>query len=407
MIGVVALVLVSLLGGPSPDVPRSIVIATSRGENVVPVSTERGHPALAAPQLAVLLPITTESEADPGWVRVRLAGQQFRFLLDAPVFTHLTRIVPLAGGAYIARDTVFVPLQWLATWVPRVFTEAYRWDPLAARFEEAGLTPVMARVSEQGRPPDHQAAPEAARRLGLRFSHRVVVDAGHGGKDPGNPGRYLPRGMKEKHVTLGIALDLQETLESRGVEVIMTRTGDTYPDVYERAPMCREDCDLFVSVHVNSLGGGKSAERVRGVETYFFDQAQTADAERVAAMENEFLRYESDVAVEEDDALGFILKDLQRNEYLRESAQLAEIVQERAGSVHPGGGRKVAQARFIVLRVARRPAILVEVGYATNPQDGRYLASPAGQRELAIAIADGVIDYLLRYETKTALPASR
>jgi N-acetylmuramoyl-L-alanine amidase len=406
MIGIVALVLVSLLGGPS-DVPRSIVIATSRGENVVPLSTERGHPALAAPQLSALLPITAEPESDPSWLRVRLAGHQFRFLLDAPVFTHLTRIVPLAGGAYIVRDTVFIPLQWLATYVPKVFSEAYRYDPLAGRFEEAGLTPVMARVSGEGTPPDRQPAPEAARRLGLRFSHRVVVDAGHGGKDPGNPGRYLPRGMKEKHVTLGIALDLQEMLQSRGIEVIMTRTGDTYPDVYERAPMCREDCDLFVSIHVNSLGGGRSAERVRGVETYFFDQAQTADAERVASMENEFLRYESDVAVEEDDALGFILKDLQRNEYLRESAQLAELVQERAGSVHPGGGRKVAQARFIVLRVARRPAILVEVGYATNPQDGRYLASPAGQRELATAIADGVIDYLLRYETKTAIPASR
>lgn len=406
MIGALVLLVASLLGGPR-EVPRSIVIATSRGENVVPVSTERGHAALAAPQLAALLPITAETEADPGWLRIRLAGQQFRFLRDAPVFTHLTRIIHLAGGAYVARDTVFIPLQWLTTYVPKVFSEAYRYDPLAGRFEEAGLTPVMARVSAEGRPPQNEPAPEAARRLGLRYAHRVVVDAGHGGKDPGNPGRYLPRGMKEKHVTLGIALDLQETLEGYGIEVIMTRTGDTYPDVYERAPMCREDCDLFVSVHVNSLGGGKSAERVRGVETYFFDQAQTADAERVAAMENEFLRYESDVEVDEDDALGFILKDLQRNEYLRESAQLAEIVQERAGEVHPGGGRKVAQARFIVLRVARRPAILVEVGYATNPRDGQYLASPAGQREVAIAIADGVIEYLLRYEAKTSLPASR
>lgn len=387
------------LAGPPSVAPATVVVATSRGELAIPVAVDHGHPALPAPALAELLPVSSRHAAD--WAVVFFAEQAFRFPIGVPAFVYHNRLTPLAGGAYVQHDTLYVPLQWLAQHVPRIFHEAYRWDPLAARFEEAHMVPV---VTDVGRPADRATTteltadvPEAATRLGLRRRHKVVVDAGHGGRQPGSPGRYLPRGVKEKHITVSIAKMLQTELERRGIDVIMTRTDDSFVPLLERAPMCRADCDLFVSIHVNSV---RNRRDIRGLETYFFEEARTADAARVAAVENEDLRYEAEAARGDDDPLAFIMKDLQRNEYLRESALLADLVHNRATQIHPGGSRRVAQANFAVLRVARRPAVLVETGYGTNPNDARFLASEQGQRKLARAIAEGIVEYLLRYEGK-------
>jgi N-acetylmuramoyl-L-alanine amidase len=117
-------------------------------------------------------------------------------------------------------------------------------------------------------------------------------------------------------------------------------------------------------------------------------------------MENEALRYDTGYDASRDNRFAFILKDLQTNEYLRESAALAEAVQQRGSRVHPGGNRGVSQARFIVLSTAMRPAILVETGFSTNPADARFLNSAEGQRRLAQAIADGIVEYLVQYERK-------
>ena len=120
-------------------------------------------------------------------------------------------------------------------------------------------------------------------------------------------------------------------------------------------------------------------------------------------MENDAVRFEAspDAAVPIG-GLDFILKDLQLNEHLRESARVAELVQKGLGSVHTGENRGVKQAGFMVLTTARRPAILVEMGYSTNPQDGRLLTTRNSQRAMAAAIADAVVAYLLEYERKTA-----
>jgi N-acetylmuramoyl-L-alanine amidase len=99
--------------------------------------------------------------------------------------------------------------------------------------------------------------------------------------------------------------------------------------------------------------------------------------------------------------LDFILKDLQLNEHLRESARAAELVQKQLRGVHTGEDRGVKQAGFMVLTTARRPAILVEMGYSTNPQDGRLLTSRPSQRRMAAAIADAIVEYLRDYERKT------
>jgi N-acetylmuramoyl-L-alanine amidase len=230
----------------------------------------------------------------------------------------------------------------------------------------------------------------------------VTVDAGHGGVDPGNPGMFFPRGLREKDVTLQVALLLRDELRRRGVGVRMTRTTDTLIALGDRGSYCSEKCDLFVSLHVNSLPRRKDFTDTRGFETYFLAEAKTEDAARVARMENDAVRFEG--ASEEAEPIGgidFIVKDLQLNEHLRESARLAELVQADLGEVHTGPDLGVKQAGFMVLTTARRPAILVEMGYSTNRQDSRFLTSPAGQRKIAGSIADAIVQYLLEYERKT------
>ncbi len=399
----VSLALAALLGlwggPPTSSAPASIVVATARGEATVPVSVEREHPTVAVPLLGRVLPVNGAVDGD--WAVVAFAEQPFRFLLDGAVLVYQGRLVPLVGGAYVARDTIFVPLQWLTGVIPQIFPEGYRYDPYAGRFEEARLTPVLAAPVSQ--PTARYSTPRpgsAAARSGFRMTHKVVVDPGHGGADPGNPGRYLPRSVKEKHITLAIATRLRDALERRGIEVVLTRTADATIKLANRAPMCTHECDLFVSIHVNSLNPRPGYENVSGLQTYFLNEARTAEAQRVAQMENDALRYEPEEALADDDPLAFIYKDLHTNEYLRESASLADLVQEAGARVHPGRNRGVSQAPFTVLSAARRPAILVETGFATNRKDAAFLSSATGQQQLAEALAAGIEAYLHRYEDK-------
>lgn len=399
------------MGSPSdPPTPASIVVATTRGQVEVPVAMERGHPALSVPRLSQLLPVTAEVIDE--WAVVSFAEQPFRFLLGASLFVFQGRVVPLVGGAYVARDTLHVPLQWLTEYLPRVFSEGYRYDPYAGRFEEARLTRVATATPEARLTPvppvvaqprlSYRSPPagSAAARNGFRMLHTVVVDPGHGGTDPGNPGRYLPRGVQEKHITLALAKELRDELNRRGVEAVMTRSGDTLIDLRDRARMCRDDCSAFVSIHINSLNPTPGYENISGLETYFLSAARTAEAARVAAMENEAVSYETERVLEEDDQLAFIVKDLHRNEYLRESAQLAEMIQESGARAHPGRNRGVSQAMFTVLSHADRPAVLIETGFATNRGDAQFLTSASQRQKFAQAVAEGIISYLRRYEEK-------
>ncbi|MEX0691965.1 MAG: N-acetylmuramoyl-L-alanine amidase [Gemmatimonadales bacterium] len=406
------LLIVAALAAEGPRTPQAVIVATARGERTISVAMHRGYPALPTAPLAQWLPLTATLRA--GWAEVTFGGRPFRFLLDAPVAIEAGAVVPLAGGAYQVSDTLFVPLQFLAEMIPARFSEGYRWDPLAARFEERGLTPVVRVPVAQPAPPARTSAPPVAQparrapnRWGLRQDHHVMLDPGHGGTDGGNPGRFFPVGVTEKHVTLAIARRAAGILRERGLRVSLTRTTDTLIGLFDRAPMCRADCSLFVSIHVDALAPRRGYEAANGPHTYFLGEALTADAARVAALENEALRYETGTIIPDDDPLWFIIRDLQTNEFLRESALLANLVQSKAAAVHPGRNRGVQQARLAVLRTATRPAILVETGFATNRADARYLASTEGQQQLALAIADGVIEYLRRYEDKTDVGIAR
>ena len=372
--------------------PLAVVIRSARGEASIPVQLDAGAgPVVPAPALLTALGGTSSRAAE--WADVTIGPRTFRFLLGAPLYALDGKIRPLAGAASIRRDTLLLPFQFLSEVLPGVLAARFRYDTRAARLTDNA--PVAAAPVPAPRDPDRLPN-------GLKKGHVVTIDAGHGGVDPGNPGLYFPRGVREKHVTLDLALLLREELRDRGVRVIMTRARDTLIDLYQRGSYCTEECDLFLSLHVNSLNRRPGFSRVRGFETYFLAEAKTEDAARVARMENEAVRFDRPGGQSAElDGLGFLIKDLQLNEHLRESARAAELVQSYLQEAHTGPDLGVKQAGLVVLTTARRPSILVEVGFSTNPEDAKLISTRSTQKNIAASLADAVVAYLLEYERKT------
>ncbi len=236
-----------------------------------------------------------------------------------------------------------------------------------------------------------------------RRPRSVVIDAGHGGPDNGMSG-VAAGGSRvyEKHITLAVALKVAEALRAQGVTVYMTRTRDTLIALSDRGRIAnRQQADLFISVHVNAANPRwRDPSAARGFETYFLAEAKTEDESRVERMENEAVKFETGANAPRGDPLSFIINDMAQNEHLRESSDLAREVQGRLKSMHPGTDRGVKQANFAVLRGSFMPAILVEVGFGTNPQEASYLTTGTRQAELARAISDATLEYLGRYERR-------
>jgi N-acetylmuramoyl-L-alanine amidase len=233
--------------------------------------------------------------------------------------------------------------------------------------------------------------------------YTVVVDAGHGGVDRGMTG--VTPGMSrifEKDITLQVARRVATRLEAAGVTVVMTRDADTLIALSDRGRIAnKQNGDLFISIHVNAANPHwKEPAAARGFETYFLAEAKTEDERRVAAMENEAGQYDGDTDRPKDDALGFMLSDMLQNEHLRESSNLADIIQGRLASAHPGPSRGVKQAGFMVLVKAFMPAVLVEIGFGTNRSEAGWISSNSGQSQIADAITRGTLDYLARYERR-------
>lgn len=258
-------------------------------------------------------------------------------------------------------------------------------------------------------PGDSAAAKRATGRQGVPVAaaprrRRIVIDAGHGGVDPGMHGPIGGRPtIFEKDITLAVSRRLARELEGRGIDVVMTRTADTLIALGDRGKIANQNKgDLFISIHVNAANAHwKDPGGARGFETYFLAEEKTEDERRVARMENEVVKFETNAeSAPKNDPLSFMLNDLAQNEHLRESSDLAATIQSKLRGVHPGPSRGVKQAGFMVLVRAFMPAVLVEIGFGTNPAEAAYLAGAEGQARIADAVADGAMEYLAKYERR-------
>ncbi|MFQ5736437.1 MAG: N-acetylmuramoyl-L-alanine amidase [Thermodesulfobacteriota bacterium] len=214
----------------------------------------------------------------------------------------------------------------------------------------------------------------------------VVIDPGHGGEDSGAVGSG---GTAEKDVTLSLAKKLASKLKKRlGLRVLLTRETDVFVPLEERTAFAnRHKADIFISIHVNAA----SNRRANGVETYFLSfETSDEDARRVAAFENRVARAAGGDLGEGTDDLKFILFDLVNTEAHHESSRLAEFVHTSLLKLTRKENRGVKQAPFTVLAGATMPAILVEVGFISNPAEERWLSLGKDQSRIADSIADGV-----------------
>jgi N-acetylmuramoyl-L-alanine amidase len=232
-----------------------------------------------------------------------------------------------------------------------------------------------------------------ARQLGLGIS-RVVIDAGHGGHDPGAIGK----GVTEAELVLDVALRLETLLQNAGVEVVLTRRTDEFLQLQERTAIAnREGADLFLSIHANASANGQA----RGIETYFLNFANTMSASAVAARENA-------ASGQAMGALPDIVKSIALNNKLDESRDFATQVQkamlERLRPANRGvKDLGVKQAPFVVLIGAAMPSVLAEISFVTNAQEARLLKSGPYRQRIADALFAAIRKYQGSLRTATAV----
>ncbi|HUF27812.1 MAG TPA: N-acetylmuramoyl-L-alanine amidase [Gemmatimonadaceae bacterium] len=405
----IAALLLALQVAAAP--PPLHVRTTERTVQVAVVVTETG-PAVRADLLAAALGGTL-SEAPSGWSRFVVRGLTLEVSAGLPFARAGGEIHPLGGAPSYHGGHLLVPAQLATELIPRL-SATLAFDPASRQLASVAATsgapasassaspasPHSARPSSAGSAPPASATsapPTAAAKRRV-----VVVDAGHGGRDRGTTGRVGRAVVHEKDIALAVALALRDSLRRRGVQVVLTRDDDTFVPLNDRGRMANQhQGDLFLSIHVNAANpAARNREHVRGFETYFLAEARTEDAKRVEEMENESVRFETGADAPRDDPLSFIILDMAQNEHLRESSDLAEVVQRSLGQLHPGPDRGVKQAGFRVLMGAFMPAVLIEIGFASNAADVAFMTSAQRQRQIAGAIASATMEYLQHYERR-------
>lgn len=221
----------------------------------------------------------------------------------------------------------------------------------------------------------------------------VVIDPGHGGKDPGAIGY---RGTKEKDVNLSIALKLGNLIKQnlKDVKVEFTRDNDTFVELYRRGQIANEKKgDFFISIHANSTP--RKPGDLSGAEIYLLRPGKTEDAIRIAEFENSVIRYEEDYEqrYKKMSEETHILTAITQTANVKHSEKFAEFLNDKFEKKLSIDNRGVKQAGFYVLVGASMPSVLIETGYLNNPEDERYLTSKEGQEEMANAIFLALLDY--------------
>ena len=238
---------------------------------------------------------------------------------------------------------------------------------------------------------------ESARSNGSRFNV-VVIDAGHGGKDPGTIGGRI----REKDVVLDVALKVGQYIEENipELKVVYTRTDDRFIELEERGRIAnRHDGDLFISIHANAFDHRNIARKqsVHGAEVYFLGMTRSESALEVMKRENSVIELESGQTqqlTEED----LLIYELMNAGNMSTSQRIAEMIEQQFRERAQRKSRGVKQAGFQVLYEASMPGVLIELGFLSNPNEANYLTSEYGQSIVASAIFRSIRDFKLDYD---------
>jgi N-acetylmuramoyl-L-alanine amidase len=331
------------------------------GASAIAGITSQGSPAFP---LAALEALGARVTTTPLGARALLLGDTIEFQAGSPFFRAGGRLYQLAFPTALAGGELHVPEQFFLQWLPQRHAGEIRYADGALR---------------------SSAAPARSVPRGPPQKRLVVLDPGHGGRDPGKIG---PNGLAEKEAVLEIAKRLATVLRERGYEVQLTRTRDTLIALADRPRLANRwkgdrPVALFVSIHANSAPGG-----AQGFETFFLSEARTEDERRVAEMENAAAAYEEEKPA--GDEFEHLLNSLRNDFYVRASSDLAGVIQDRFATFHPGPNRGVKRAGFRVLVGAIMPAVLVEVAFLSHRGEAELLRTDRFQGQVARGLADAV-----------------
>ena len=229
----------------------------------------------------------------------------------------------------------------------------------------------------------------------------VVIDAGHGGHDPGAVGKI----SKEKNINLNVALKLGNMIKKNcdDVKVIFTRTKDVFIPLNRRAEIANNaKADLFISIHTNALANNRTA---KGASTWTLGLAKSDANLAVAQRENSVILYESDyktryAGFNPNSAESYIIFEFMQDKYMEQSVHLASLIQKQFRHTCKRVDRGVHQAGFLVLKASAMPSILVELGFISTPKEERYLNSEEGTGTLAKGIYRAFLTYKKEHEIR-------
>jgi N-acetylmuramoyl-L-alanine amidase len=300
-----------------------------------------------------------------------------------------------------------VPDEWDGSlWValsnlPDLFASALRTDAVRSTIVLPVLRnlPPPAAPAPAPAPAPKSEAPDTSRPRENRWSLKtVIIDPGHGGKDPGAVGLLK---QKEKTITLDVARRLAALLIGQGIKYELTRDADEFVSLKRRTQFANQQKgDLFLSIHCNS----NRDPTVQGASTYFLKPARTQRAIEAATRENSVVQLEDSAGVYQDlTQENFILMTMATSQYMKDSEAWAAFATQETIKASGLESRGVDQAGFYVLIGASMPAILVECGYISNPEDVRVLSSERGRQK----IAEGLLQSILSVKQELEAAASR
>ena len=242
----------------------------------------------------------------------------------------------------------------------------------------------------------------------------VVIDAGHGGHDPGAIGKI----SKEKNINLNVALKVGNLIKNNcdDVKVIYTRSKDVFIPLDRRAEIANNaKADLFISIHTNALANNRTA---KGASTWTLGLAKSDANLEVAKRENSVILYESDyqtryAGFNPNSAESYIIFEFMQDKYMEQSVHLASLMQKQFRQTCRRADRGVHQAGFLVLKASAMPSILIELGFISTPEEERYLNSEEGAGTMAKGIYRAFLNYKREHElrltgvSKTIVPTEQ
>lgn len=348
---------------PGPATLSSALSAGSGGNRVLNVT------------LNVPLRAEQGTISEPGVASYVIEGQRVSLQLAAGISTASALLLP-AGGGQPNRLVIDVPLDGAGLGGSRVPVKAGSAVARPTVAASAGTKTPVVRTTSTGKP----------------AVLSVVLDAGHGGVDPGMVSRWVV----EKEVTLDVALRVRGYLTARGVNVIMARASDTQLSTNKRADLEARSrlataarVNAYISIHVNS--GGSAAS---GIETYYFGETMTGSNRSIAVRENGSGSIGQELTRQASSNAQNLVGDLLAQAKLAFSAQLARSIQSQLIGMTGADNRGVLSDAFYVIRNPTVPAILTEVGFGTNPGEGAKLAQAGYRDRVAGAIATGIMRFL-------------